>query len=250
MPEMGAWNGHSFTVSPQVIRSFADLSISASSETSDKKEGSQGIVAWKNGNAAEVSFSVTLSALTGCDVRTEALQFIDEARSGAKDYFYVGGQKLLTCQLMLTDAQVSDTVLAPSGVWVSCKVSLSFKQCTKYDGEKGGSKKGSGKGNGKDNRTWIEKMIDLAQEVEAAKKATVERAALIDNVAGAAASAAGGSVKKTETETTTEESAVQEAEQQAEVTSQDHVDKLRKEAAAESAKKTTFDPSKLYYEED
>ena len=246
MPEMGAWNGHSFTVSPQVIRSFADLNISASSETSDKKEGSQGIVAWKNGNAAEVSFSVTLSALTGCDVRTEALQFIDEARSGAKDYFYVGGQKLLTCQLMLTDAQVSDTVLAPSGVWVSCKVSLSFKQCTKYDVEKGGSKKGSGE----NNRTWIEKMIDSAQEVEAAKKAIAKQAELIGNIAGAAASAAGGSVKKTETETTTEESAVQEAEQKAEETSQDQIEKLRKKVAGESAKKTTFDPSKLYYEKD
>ena len=151
---------------------------------------------------------------------------------------------------MLTDAQVSDTVLAPSGVWVSCKVSLSFKQCTKYDGEKGGSKKGSGSGSGKDNRTWIEKLIDLAQEAEAKRKAAANLETLINNNADIYTSVVIGSIKKTETETTTEENAVQEAEKEAEVTSQEHIDKLRKEAAGESTKKTTFDPSKLYYEDD
>lgn len=143
MPEVGKWNSHTFVVSPNVIRSFTGLTIKGSSETEDKETGGQKYVSRKSGKPAEISLTVLLSALTGNDVRNEALAFVDEARRGSQGYFYVGGKKLVTCQLMLTDASISETQIASNGVWVGCKVQLTFKQSGKYDGESGGSKKTS-----------------------------------------------------------------------------------------------------------
>ena len=139
MAEIGSWNGHAFTVSPNLIRSFTGLTIRGSSETEDKTGDGQKYVARKNSNPAEVSLTAELSALTGCDVQNEALQFVDEARAGAQNYFYLSGKKLIPCQLMLTEASVSETQIAPGGKWISCKVKLTMKQCAKYDGTSSGS---------------------------------------------------------------------------------------------------------------
>lgn len=139
MAEVGSWNGHAFTVSPNLIRSFTGLTIRGSSETEDKTGDGQKYVARKNSNPAEVSLTAELSALTGCDVQNEALQFVDEARAGAQNYFYLAGKKLIPCQLMLTEASVSETQIAPGGKWISCKVKLTMKQCAKYDGTSSGS---------------------------------------------------------------------------------------------------------------
>lgn len=139
MAEVGSWNGHAFTVSPNLIRSFTGLTIRGSSETEDKTGDGQKYVARKNSNPAEVSLTAELSALTGCDVQNEALQFVDEARAGAQNYFYLSGKKLIPCQLMLTEASVSETQIAPGGKWISCKVKLTMKQCAKYDGTSSGS---------------------------------------------------------------------------------------------------------------
>lgn len=134
MAEIGSWNGHSFTVSPTLIRGFTGLTIKGSSETEDKTSSSQKYVARKNSKPSEIALTVELNALTGCDVKNEALKFVDEARSGSKGYFYMGGTKLVACQLMLTEASVSETTIAPNGKWVNCKVKLTMKQCAKYDG--------------------------------------------------------------------------------------------------------------------
>lgn len=139
MAEIGSWNGHAFTVSPNLIRSFTGLTIRGSSETEDKTGDGQKYVARKNSNPAEVSLTAELSALTGCDVQNEALRFVDEARAGAQNYFYLSGKKLIPCQLMLTEASVSETQIAPGGKWISCKVKLTMKQCAKYDGTSSGS---------------------------------------------------------------------------------------------------------------
>lgn len=143
MAEIASWNGHSFTVSPKLIRGFTGLTIKGSSETEDKTSDGQKYVSRKNSNPSEITLTAELNALTGCDVKNEALKFVDEARSGAKNYFYMGGKKLITCQLMLTEASVSETTIAPNGTWISCKVKLTMKQCAKYDGSSSSSSSSS-----------------------------------------------------------------------------------------------------------
>lgn len=158
MAEIGRWNNHVFEVAPNVIRGFGNLTIKGSSETDEKATGGQKYVSRKNGKPAEVSITAILSALTGSDVRAEALTFVNEARLGAKGYFYIGGKKLMTCPLMLTDAVVSEAVIAINAAWISCEVKLTLKQCGKYDGESGGSG-GGGKSSGKDGKI---RAIDTA----------------------------------------------------------------------------------------
>lgn len=147
MAEIARWNERSFIVSPNLIRSFQDLTIKGSSATEDKTTGKQNYVTRKNGQATEIGMTVMLSALTGSDVKTEALEFVRAARLGETGYFYLNGEKLVTCQLMLTSANVSETKIAPNGTWVSCRIALTFKQCSKYDAEESGSSsKGSSSG--------------------------------------------------------------------------------------------------------
>lgn len=171
MPEVGKWNSHTFVVSPNVIRSFTGLTIKGSSETEDKETGGQKYVSRKSGKPAEISLTVLLSALTGNDVRNEALAFVDEARRGSQGYFYVGGKKLVTCQLMLTDASISETQIASNGVWVGCKVQLTFKQSGKYDGESGGGS--SGRSSGGSKKTSVKKKTTTSSGILSAVKGAV-----------------------------------------------------------------------------
>lgn len=145
MAEIGRWNGHKFEVSSSLIRSFTGLQIKGSSETEDKEDGSQKYVSRKKGKPVEVSFTIHLNARLGCNVRSEALKFVSEARAGKKDYFYVGNKKLVTCQLMLTDATVKEIGLINKGTWTQADVQVTMKQCSKNDGASGG---GSGSGGG------------------------------------------------------------------------------------------------------
>lgn len=177
MAEIASWNGHSFTVSPKLIRGFTGLTIKGSSETEDKTSDGQKYVSRKNSNPSEITLTAELNALTGCDVKNEALKFVDEARSGAKNYFYMGGKKLITCQLMLTEASVSETTIAPNGTWISCKVKLTMKQCAKYDGT-GSSSSSSGS----------KKTSTKKTSTTTTKKTTT--AAVVGAVAGAVAAVA------------------------------------------------------------
>lgn len=147
MAEIGRWNGHKFEVSSSLIRSFTGLQIKGSSETEDKEDGSQKYVSRKKGKPVEVSFTIHLNARLGCNVRSEALKFVSEARAGKKDYFYVGNKKLVTCQLMLTDATVKEIGLINKGTWTQADVQVTMKQCSKNDGASGGCS-GSGGGGG------------------------------------------------------------------------------------------------------
>lgn len=189
MLEVGKWNSHTFVVSPNVIRSFTGLTIKGSSETEDKETGGQKYVSRKSGKPAEISLTVLLSALTGNDVRNEALAFVDEARRGSQGYFYVGGKKLVTCQLMLTDASISETQIASNGVWVGCKVQLTFKQSGKYDGESGGSSSGGGRGSsssGGSKKTSVKKKTTTSSSILSAVKGAVTGAiSAVKKVTGA-----------------------------------------------------------------
>lgn len=137
MAEIARWAGHTFEVSPRLIRSLNTLIVKAGIETDDMEAGGQRYVARQAGKAAELSFSIPLNGFMGVDVRTEAMAFIDEARKGTADYFYIGGSKLMTCQLMLTEASVSETELGAGGMWTACTVKLTMKQSSKFDGEEG-----------------------------------------------------------------------------------------------------------------
>lgn len=150
MGQIALWNNHSFTVSPTLIRSFTGLTITAGSEVEEKTSNNQNYVYRKNGAPSEVTLTAELNAMAGCNVKNEALAFVEEAHAGAQAYFYIGGKKLLTCQLMLTEAQISEVMLAPGGAWISCKVALTMIQCSKMDGTTGstaspGTSSGSGK---------------------------------------------------------------------------------------------------------
>jgi hypothetical protein len=152
MAETGSWNGHVFTVSPNLIRGFDGLSIKGASETTAKTSGKQQYFARKSGKPVEATITVKLNAQTGCDVKTEALQFVSEARDGANNYFYVGSTKLVPCKLMLVEANVEETKIAPNGSWVSANVTLAFRQCSKNDGSAASGKK-SGGSNGKKKKS-------------------------------------------------------------------------------------------------
>lgn len=153
MAEMGAWNGKKFLVSPNLIRSFTGLSIRGSSSTEEADAGGETYVTRKSSKPTEISLTVELSVYTGCKVQSEALAFIDDARAGACDYFYVSGKKLATYQLMLTDASISDVRIAPNGVWTQCKINLTMKQASGTGGAMSGGSSSSGGGGGSTSTT-------------------------------------------------------------------------------------------------
>lgn len=188
MAEIASWNGHSFTVSPKLIRGFTGLTIKGSSETEDKTSDGQKYVSRKNSNPSEITLTAELNALIGCDVKNEALKFVDEARSGAKNYFYMGGKKLITCQLMLTEASVSETTIAPNGTWISCKVKLTMKQCAKYDGTGSSSSSSSSSSGSSSSSSGSKKTSTKKTSTTTTKKTTT--AAVVGAVAGAVAAVA------------------------------------------------------------
>lgn len=150
MATMGNWNGHTFEVSPNLIRGFTELSIKGSCETTTKNSKKQKYVERKYGEIPEISLTVGLSALTGVtDVYSEALAFVKEATQGATAYFYLGSTKLLPAKAMLTSAEVVEIVNAPGqgDKWLSCNVKLTLKQGSKTD-EGSGSSGSSGSSGG------------------------------------------------------------------------------------------------------
>lgn len=146
MAEIGRWNGHTFTVSPDVIRGFTGLTIKGSCNTEDKKKNKADYVTRKSGKPIEVSITVNLNHALNVDVRGEAIAFVEEAMLGATDYFYVGTKKLVNCKLMLTDAQVKETIIPLGNTWLKADVQLTMKQADKYgridDSSSGKKKKG------------------------------------------------------------------------------------------------------------
>lgn len=131
--QIAEWNGHVFEVSPGVIRSFVDLTLRGSAEVEDKVASNQKYAVRKAGNAREVSLTAILSAYLGCDVRSEAAAFVEEATQGESGYFYLGGQKLIAEQLMLIEASTTEVEIGPGGQWVYAKVQLTMRQSEKGD---------------------------------------------------------------------------------------------------------------------
>ena len=174
---VGQWNEHEFKVSPTLIRGFSALKIKASSETEDVTDGAEKYVKFKNGNPSEVNLTVHLNKSLGCDVETEAMAFLDDASAGATGYFYIAGKKLVTCQLMLTDASIGEFALSPDGVWLSAEIQLTMKKASKDDGSLAGAApapaaSSGGGGGGGSKKTSVKKTSTTTS-----KKATVVAAA-------------------------------------------------------------------------
>lgn len=151
MPQIGNWNGHVFEVSDRLIRGFTELSIQGGCETTEKNTNEQKYVERKYGNAQSISLVVGLNALLGVtDVQGEAMQFVAEAEAGATAYFYLGSRKLVSCQMMLTRADVVEVVTAPGrgDRWISCNVRLTLTQASDNDGSIPASDAGTAGGSG------------------------------------------------------------------------------------------------------
>ncbi len=180
MAKVARWNNRTFEVSPELIRGFTGLQIKGSSETEDKEISKEKFVTRKNAKPTEISLTVGLNALLGCDVRNEAMQFIADAKAGETGYFYIGNKKLVTCQLMLTEASISETQITASGKWVSAQVQLSFKQASKDDGTTSAPSPGGGGGYsgaigaviGAAVGTVTAAVAEVAKTILSAKKAT------------------------------------------------------------------------------
>lgn len=186
MVETGRWNGHVFTVSPKLIQTFNGLSIKGASETEDKESGGQKYVARKAGRPKEISFTVELNAMLGSNVREEAMKLVDEAVAGTRNYFYVGGKKLVTCQLMLVEASVDEVDIGPGNQWVKARVKLTMKQASKNDGSMGGSSGGSNSSS---------KGSSSSSSKKSSKKASVKKTSskgIVGAVVGAVTGAVSG----------------------------------------------------------
>lgn len=165
MATIANWNGHTFEVSPKLIRGFTDLSIKGSCETTDKNSDKQKYVEHKYGEIPEISMTVGLNAQTGVtDVMKEAMEYVQEATDGATAFFYLGSTKLLPVKMMLTKAEIVEIVHMPGrgDTWISCNVKLTFRQGTQSDGNSG-----SGGGNGAGTAKPSVKTADVTNAADA-----------------------------------------------------------------------------------
>lgn len=233
MAETGKWNDHVFTVSPKLIQTFNGLSIRGASETEDKESGGEKYVARKAGKPKEISFTVELNAMLGCKVREEAMKLVDEAVAGTRNYFYVGGKKLVTCQLMLVEASVDEVDIGPGNQWVKARVKLTMKQASKNDGSMGTSSSGSSSSSSSSSKS----------SSSSSKKASVKKTTstgIVGAVVGAVTGAVSGiknAVKKvTSTVKTSSSSFFQKAVAQAKT--------VAKSASKSSAKTKTTSVAK------
>ena len=147
MATIANWHGHTFEVSPKLIRGFTDLTIKGGCETTDKNSGKQKYVEHKYGEIPEISMTVSLNAQTGVtDVMAEAMEYVREATDGDADYFYLGNEKLLPAKIMLVKAEIVEITHMPGqgDKWISCDVKLTFKQGTQNDGNSGSGGGGNG----------------------------------------------------------------------------------------------------------
>ena len=172
MGMIAEWNGHSFVVSPSLIQSFRDLKITGSVETKKVTTvGSEQAVAVKNNNARNVTLTAILSTAAGCgDVKGEALNFVEEATNGEEAYFYVGGEKLFICMMMLTKASVGTIEISPGGVWTYAEVEMTLEQSSKLDGQKAKATSTAAKKTNDKEKKTAEKLDIAKKALENAKK--------------------------------------------------------------------------------
>lgn len=179
MAETGRWNGHIFEVSPSLIRGYTDLTIKGGSDIKEKTSSKEKYVTRENAKAVEVTLTAVLNSMTGSSVRADAESFLSDATKGASDYFYIGDKKLVTCQLMLTDANIEQIDIGPSGKWNSASVKLTFKQASKLDGSGKSSSSHSSSSSSKKSKkastkTSSTKKTSIIKKTAAAAKVAIK----------------------------------------------------------------------------
>lgn len=151
---IGRFGNWTFVVTPDLIKSIVGLSISAGSEMNKSENSTQGYVSRKGGNPTEISFTYVFNAMTGDSVKDSVQTVIMGAREGWREYFYIGGNKVIEDLLMITDAEISNVVLSPKGEWISADAKITLKQCEATDtyvessSSSGGGNSGGGGGGG------------------------------------------------------------------------------------------------------
>lgn len=183
---MAQWNGHTFDVSPSIIRGFTDMKIKGGSDTKTKTKNKQKYVKREAGSVSEISMAINLHAYLGIDdVYAEAMGFVEEANAGAKDYFYLGSAKLFPAKMMLTSAEVIEIVHFPGQGrrWISCKVNVTFKQASKSGkASKKKKKKKNGKGKSGGSSSGSSKIrrsgggVSVAEQLARSRTGTVSHA--------------------------------------------------------------------------
>lgn len=148
MGVIAKWNGHKFQISASVMRGFTQLQVKGACETTETTASGEKYVTRKNTQPAEIGLTAHLNAFLGCDVRKEAMAFVDEARAGKSDFFYVYQKKqyvkIFKIKMMLVSADVSKVEIAPAGTWASADVALGLKACAVSEGASAGAATGGG----------------------------------------------------------------------------------------------------------
>ena len=198
------WGDYSFFIKPTAIRSYRDLSIQSSCSPEEEENGDDGYLKKKRSGAFTISLTAILDKRLGeDDVKAYAMRLAESARSGASAWIYNNGSKLAVGIMMGTSANINNIVAAPNGMWISCEVQLTLKQCTKLDGTLtpppppppepepddggssgsggGGSSSSSGGGSKSGTPTW-------AKKAAAAAAATAKKAASTLSIVAKAAS--------------------------------------------------------------
>ena len=126
--------GIAFFVKPKSVKGVKDINIKASVDTEDKENGGEKYTVKKNAGGLEITMTAVLNAMLGVNVESCAKAILEAARKGSSGYFYIAGKKLFTANFMMTDAEAQNVTLTGDGKWVSCEVTMTLKQCSKYDG--------------------------------------------------------------------------------------------------------------------
>lgn len=170
---LASWHGHIFEVTQKTILSFEDLMFKAGCDTEDKTSGTDKWEALKTSDPVNVSMTVNLRSYFGVDVRKTAEGLMNDARTGEKDYFYLGGTKLFGCLLMLKQAEISETKVGPDGFLREAKCALSLVQCEKWGG---GTGTGGGGGTGGTGKASVKTLSPT--QTDKVSKALISGAAL------------------------------------------------------------------------
>lgn len=180
MADLITWSGNggiSFFIKSSEIRGVKDFSISASAETEDKTQSSEKFTKKKNSGSYQITMTAVLNAALGVDVQALALKMTEAARKGDAGYFYTANSKLFPSNFMATDAKVNNIQMTGSGKWSYCEVTLTLKQCSKFDGSTGGSsskKKSSSSGSKSKSTSTSSKKTTLGDTLKKVAKGVVD----------------------------------------------------------------------------
>ncbi len=128
--QMLKFNDHVFYVQRNGIKSFKDLKIKATVSTEDVEDAGNKYVKKKTEGTTEVNFVAIFSAMLGNDVKYEALKLIQAAQNAETGYLYLSeGGQVWPFALMITEAEVNESVIGAGGVWSYATVRVTMKQC-------------------------------------------------------------------------------------------------------------------------